>query len=95
MSVLFQGAFLIRFKGKADKAALGILFNYLIVNGFRIFLPKMLYSTWDRIQACSNLILFQVCLRDYTKMACSPLRNVHVDFTPGNCETIMQEKIQD
>jgi hypothetical protein len=47
MSVLFQGAFLIRFKGKADKAALGILFNYLIVNGFRIFLPKTLYSTWD------------------------------------------------
>jgi len=47
MSVLFQGAFLVRFKGKADKAALGILFNYLIVNGFRIFLPKTLYSTWD------------------------------------------------
>ena len=47
MSVLFQGAFLIRFKGKADKAALAILFNYLIVNGFRIFIPKMLYSTWD------------------------------------------------
>jgi hypothetical protein len=47
MSVLFQGSFLIRFKGKADKAALGILFNYLIVNGFRIFLPKTLYSTWD------------------------------------------------
>ena len=47
MSVIFQGAFLIRFKGKADKAALGILFNYLIVNGFRIFLPKTLYSTWD------------------------------------------------
>ena len=47
MSVLFQGAFLVRFKGKADKAALGILFNYLIVNGLRIFLPKTLYSTWD------------------------------------------------
>ena len=47
MSVIFQGAFMIRFKGKADKAALAILLNYLIVNGFRIFIPKMLYSTWD------------------------------------------------
>lgn len=48
MSVLIQGAFLVRFKGKADKAALAILFNYLFVNGFRIFTPKMLYSKWDQ-----------------------------------------------
>jgi hypothetical protein len=61
MSVLFQGAFLIRFKGKADKAALGILFNYLIVNGFRIFIPNMLYSTWDRwISPTSHAIIYSI-----------------------------------
>jgi hypothetical protein len=61
MSVIFQGAFLIRFKGKADKAALGILFNYLIVNAFRIFVPQMLYSTWDRwITPASTAIIYSI-----------------------------------
>jgi len=61
MSVLFQGAFLIRFKGKADKAALAILFNYLFVNGFRIFTPKMLYSKWDLlISPLSNGIIYSI-----------------------------------
>jgi hypothetical protein len=59
--LIFQGAFLIRFKGKADKAALGILFNYLIVNGFRIFVPKMLYSIWDRwITPASTAIIYSI-----------------------------------
>jgi hypothetical protein len=59
--LIFQGAFLIRFKGKADKAALAILFNYLIVNGFRIFVPKMLYSTWDRwITPASTAIIYSI-----------------------------------
>ena len=48
MSVLLQITFLIRFRFKADKAALGILFTYLIVNGFRILVPKTLYSNLDR-----------------------------------------------
>jgi len=61
MSLIFQGAFLIRFKGKADNAAFGILFNYLIVNGFRIFVPKMLYSTWDRwITQASTAIIYSI-----------------------------------
>ena len=61
MSVLFQGAFLIKFKGKADKAALGILFNYLFVNGFRIFVPKMLYSKWDLwITPASTAIIYSI-----------------------------------
>ena len=61
MAVIFQGAFLIRFKGKADKAALGILFNYLIVNAFRIFLPKILYSPWDRwITPASTAIIYSI-----------------------------------
>ena len=47
ISVLLQGAFLIRFKFKADKAALGILFTYLIVNASRIFVPEMLFSKLD------------------------------------------------
>jgi hypothetical protein len=61
MSVLLQGAFLIRFKGKADKAALGILFNYLIVNGFRIALQGTLYNTWDRwISPSSSVIIYGI-----------------------------------
>ncbi len=47
ISVLLTGAFLIRFKFKADKAALGILFIYLIVNCMRIFKPEALYSILD------------------------------------------------
>ncbi len=39
MTVLLEAAFLIRFRCKADIAALGIMFTYLIVNGFRITLP--------------------------------------------------------
>ena len=42
-----QGAFLIRFRFKADKAALGILFTYLVVNAMRIFVPETLFSGLD------------------------------------------------
>ncbi len=47
ITLILETAFLIRFRFKADNAALTILFSYLIVNGFRIFTPKDLYSSWD------------------------------------------------
>ena len=51
ISVLLQGAFLIRFKFKADKAALGILLTYLIVDAIRIFIPTILYNGYDLLIA--------------------------------------------
>jgi hypothetical protein len=47
LSLFSQGAFLIRFRFKADKAAKAILFTYLFVNAFRIFVPKESYTVLD------------------------------------------------
>ena len=47
ITILFQAAFFIRFKFKADKAAAAILLIYLVVNFLRIALSEKLFGLMD------------------------------------------------
>ncbi len=48
-AIVLQMIFFVRFKFKADKAAMGILLIYLAVNAFRIIITKTLFGIIDII----------------------------------------------